>query len=395
MRCGLIGTLVIAASLSACDTMIENSKFNSANEQIGRVENLDVVNEKEFKFDMTKFVAGQLFAIQTKLDEKKVRATGNVPGLCQANIILATLKAPDSANTLTSKLNATIGTKLATDRVMQVSIVTGFMGSGSQSEMDALDTVVPGGTALGFADFQVFLRQITDAAEAGEQGISLPGALSEESKTTLLQAILFDRATFSENAGPAIEASSNSPLLAYLGAYYQGKFVDRFGKSIEKPSFKNGVEDGTISNFVRILLETGIDSITPYEPVLKDDSGKFYPGDKQPTFDKVFGKLPGASEKIVSDGGQGVTEAESKLIEFGSNLIAEQAVTAASALLEFLASVDIGFVVAPNFAIGGNDTLKSLARGVIETSVRRGAERGLFCLVKKYNLNDVALVLKD
>jgi hypothetical protein len=187
-------------------------------------------------------------------------------------------------------------------------------------------------------------------------------------------------------------SAAHSPLLAYLGAYYRGGFVDRFGKTIDKPSFKNGIEDGTISNLVRILLEVAIDSSPKQEPALTDATGKvFYPENKEPTFHKVFGK----GLVVAPDGKQGISKAESKLIETGANFISEQALTASSALLEFLGSIDVGFVIAPNFAIGGNDTLKTVARTVIETSVRRGAERGLFCLVEKYPLDDIAGVIGD
>jgi hypothetical protein len=182
---------------------------------------------------------------------------------------------------------------------------------------------------------------------------------------------------------------SDSPLLAYIGVYYSGQFIDRFGQSVTKPTFTNGIQDATISNFVRILLETEFDSFKPFEPVLMD--GKNYISGKEPTFHKVFGasvELP-----VASSGDKGVSAKEYKLIQAGANAIADQGLTLFSGLLKSLSAVNIGLVIAPNFAIGSNATLEDIAQAVIETSLRRGAERGLYCLMAKYNFDKVADII--
>jgi hypothetical protein len=380
IRSKYVLALAAAILLSGCDYIIEHSKFNLTSEQMARMKSIDYLDKDEFKIDMPAFLSEQLSSLEKRLAAKgMLKQTANESGFCKANASFSIAGFTQSAPIAT--LSPMIyGSSLAGDRVIDVSLVTASMAT--PDHKNTLAAGIPHGTKLGFADFEAFRKRITDASNAQGQGITLPGTQMSASANTFVADVMLD-------AG----AAAKVPLLGYLGAYYTGKFVDRFGNPVDKPIIKNGLDDGTISAFIRILLETGADSIKPYEPVVRTSKtpDKFYGKDKSPTFHEFL-----ATELIdvEPNGSTGVSAKESKLIEAGSNFIAEQGLTFFGGLLEFLGGVDIGFVVAPNFTIGSNHTLKAIARSVIETALRRGAERGIYCLAEKYDVDALASVIK-
>lgn len=380
--------------LSGCDHVIASSRYNVTENQITALKEVDIPNLKEFKVDMPSYLADQL----AKLD-----AAFASSGFVKSE------KSPSEACSLKPKSQIESFAKEAllageaspqAQRVASVALRTATMGLpvgvGALKDED---------NALSLTDFEEFRRWVSDSGSVAQPALWAGVAELSPSPDSLLSSTVKAYASEenSEKKGP--------PLLGYWGAYYKGGFVDRLGNKIDKPNLKNGIDNGTIANFIRVLLEFGADSVSP-EPVLADSAEsptKYYPKGKgkesMPTFYAVFKAQEGDAfrkiEKIVAtndDGTEkeaGVTAAESRFIEAGSNLIAEQGLVAASGILEFLSSIDVGFVIAPNFAVGDNDTLKTVARSVIETSLRRGAQLGVYCLVEKYDLNKFASVIGD
>ena len=312
---------------------------------------------------MPKFLRGQI----TQL-EKQLLATGKVRQVIEDNQLSDYCKNAPAVSGLASQI---YGSALERDPVIEASLATMMMGSTSQ-----MTALVNETKPLGWTDFESTRRKIAGASSVENSGLKLKGVPPTIGQLSLFQSLVADKVS----------------LFGYFGTYYNGKFVDRFGNLLEKPSIKNGIDDGTISGFFRVLIEAGVDSITPYEPVLTDGT-TFPPRNQESTFRKYVGKAADVPPTVTGD--LGISLKELKVIESGSNLFADQGLTLLGGFLEFLGGIDIGLIIAPNFAIGSNHTLKAFVRTVIETSLRRGAERALFCLAEKYNLDAIGDIIKD
>jgi hypothetical protein len=362
---------IIAVAIAGCDFAIDSSKFNVTDEQFKKLSSVDIVDRDEFKIDMRLYLAQQLAAIETKIiAANKAKALSN-PEFGQIQD-LPSLCSPDEAVFAMTEATGLLDTGLrglATDPVMIAILQTAQLGLPTRK----IEYLESNPQRLGYREFEAFRRKISAAGLSGATGSWLSN--DDEARMSLLADAI---------------GTSDVPMLKYFSSYYKGSFVDRFGNTIEKPSIENGIEDGTISGFLRVLLEYGVDVSPLHEPTLVDalPPTTYYPkgNESQPTFYKVFEE----GEKVVAHGKDGVSAAESRIIEMGSNLIADSGMTALSGLFEFLGGIDIGLIVTPNFAIGGNDTLKTLVRTVFETAMRRGAEVGLYCIVKRYDIDDIA-----
>ena len=351
------GVVFLTLPLGGClDYLLKQSQFNLTSEQLADIKTQDIVNRPEFTVNISDYLTKQIVALDTKIQSRGAMATAPQSPMC----------AP--TNITIQALPAVYGGNLSQDKVIRVSLAT--------VSSTAVQRAEPIG-ALTYADFENFTRSITDASLLNQPTFVFQGVNPAPPSETVLSATV-----------PA--TGSGSPVLSYIGAYYNGNFVDRFGNPITKPTFSSGVQDATISNFVRVLLEAGFDAITPHEPVLQDSSGKWIPNNKEPTFTKVFGDTP---QPPAVDGSKGVSLAEYAVIVAGANEIADQGLTLFSGFLKSLGAINIGLVIAPKFSIGDNSTLEDVAQAVIETTLRRGAERGLYCLMEKYNFDDVAAVI--
>ena len=181
-------------------------------------------------------------------------------------------------------------------------------------------------------------------------------------------------------------------FVIFYNNYYKGKFVDRFGNTIDKPMLDKGVDNTTVSNFARILLEavfdyvlTKVDGDQIYVDMLDQNGnpGKYFPsGDSlSPTAALVYkpdvngnGPRLVKLELVVPLHAKGVTESETKVTLLLANEAADQSTVLAKGFLDTLKSIDVGIVVAGKFAIGDNDTVKSVATTAIQVLARRSTE---------------------
>lgn len=392
--------IATVSGIAGCDSMLENSKYNTAQVQMSSLKTADIANQPAFKVDLPHFLSRQLMQLDGQIAAKSGQPMTDSPcQLGQSDAVTALAQADLYSSAIQPQLQMQLGKSLANDAVIMASVSTILAGV-PQYRTAALNISKP----LGFSDFQNFRNRVSDAANPSGPEFGEMNTINTETAPTGEAGILAN--LFSEPlAGPD---SSNVQILAYIGNYYHGTFADRFGNVITKPSFSHGVDDATITNFVRVLVEATADSLPVHDPVLWDGKNTFYPkgNGTAPTFFSFFHKAtdatskPGFWEVVVQPSTTkstlpGVTANESKLIEAGSNFIADQGLTLFGGILESLGSVDIGIVISPNFTIGGNGTLRGIAQTVIETSLRRGAEIGLYCLVEKYDLEKVASVIND
>lgn len=104
-----------------------------------------------------------------------------------------------------------------------------------------------------------------------------PGAANLVGSAVNQNGLSPDQVKFS-NAHPALDQT----FIEYFEAYYNGKFIDRMGTSISKPTISTTITDAEITAAETMLLEFLIDAIDP-TPVMGDgkdiaSSKNFYPG---------------------------------------------------------------------------------------------------------------------
>ena len=373
---------LLVAPLTACESLLRNISLNAPDKQLALVAEADIVDQEEFAINMPQFLARQLRDLDEAMAaqgyERNPDFARSAARFCDIGEDAVHRMADVASASRTLRSSAFLD-----NDVMQAVIATaatGHLGPLSGSRIETKFAPFE----LRYADFEEFRRLISDAVNASVSTLDLQG-VDREAPDMTFASILVPRSR-------DLEEVDDAPLLAYLGAYYNGAFVDRFGNVLEKPAFENGVEDGTIANFVQVIVELAADLPAPRLAALVDgkDPPTFYPGQgEEPTFHKVF-----KEQKVVAEQGDaGISVLETKLIATGANFIADQGLTLFSGFLEALSEFHIGFVVAGNFAIGSNDTLMTVARVVIETALRRGAERGMHCLTEKYDLDAVAEII--
>lgn len=196
-------------------------------------------------------------------------------------------------------------------------------------------------------------------------------------------------------------------IILYLDKYLKGKFVDRFGNEIEKPDFKNGVTGATVAGFVRVLTEVIFEFIQMeniyVEKIINVDNGGGLDLKKMKYFPKGNSTVPSVvylTKDIVTikavvandDTERGVTEKETKLVRFVSNLAAQQSVVLAGGFLDFLGSVHVSFVIGGNFSVGDNETFRLAAKSAIETVTRRMVQSVAYNAAERCKLGNLPLI---
>ncbi|QCO00238.1 hypothetical protein D3093_33915 (plasmid) [Azospirillum argentinense] len=255
---------------------------------------------------------------------------------------------------------------------------------------------------LGAADFRAFLDRITGAVPPKDNTVT-ENAVSAKATATAEETfpgqLLLSRGT--------VRVASDSysfaeVLLRYSRAYYEGKFVDRFGKMHDKPDLKEGIKDAAVAGYVTVVLEAAADYVLRTPIVAsKDFPGAGVADPKEITYypagtnampsallmvdvaSKPPRHLVRAMQVTSKDNGCGITQAESRAIAWASTYASDRLVAWAGALLEGLASVHVGFIIAGNFAVGSNDTVMVAAKAFLEVVARRGSEHLLMTVLNK------------
>lgn len=407
---------LVALALAGCDHFIERSRFNSVDGQLEYAKRAELADRDEVR--MPAYVARQISGIvadfeQAGLPDARGFAANALPSgspagqLCNLDRLHAFAR--EDPAVLARSLPG-LSAPLAESRVVQAALVTATLaplaGLEGEAGLQALEAgeEAAGVSSLRFRDFVDFWQLVSEGGADDVDSVVLFGgpAPARPGALPLIR--------------PVAEASEGepgrNPFQYYFVSYYAGEFVDLMGNAIEKPALKDGIESGTIATAVQVLMEYLADAERK-DPVLADrveDPGTFYPNDDKPTALAAFADFPveailelekenasaGAASSSVEAAAKpekdGVTLKEAKFIEAGSNLIGDQGVSLFSGLFEMLSSIHVGFIVGGNFSVGDNDTVMTIARSVIETTIRRGARRGLYCLAARHHLDPYLVV---
>jgi hypothetical protein len=194
---------------------------------------------------------------------------------------------------------------------------------------------------------------------------------------------------------------------SYFVAYYQGKFVDRYGGTLSKPTLGMTIGDDTITGAFTVLLNAMFDYAT-MGSVWKDPitftwtSGKpaqFQTANNQmPTLVAVIEStnnitdpnaqpptVPGTLESLAPDGKTGMTAQKQRIIAFASGLDSDISGALADLITRTFGGIHIGVVVlGGKFSIGDNDTLSKIVQTAADIFVQRATEAPLATYL--YNL---------
>ncbi len=204
----------------------------------------------------------------------------------------------------------------------------------------------------------------------------------------------FAMAIFSANLRPAPPDASGLQLAApttvqsaageYFTQYYEGKFVDRFGVSISKPSLSTTVTDAQITAAFTVLMEYVIDQVDP-TPVFGD---KVATSPDQPPSGTTF--LPGGAKtneptvllahvahyKTLQTSGCGVTAKNIGYLANLANAAGDRAAMVGGLVGGTPGGIEVGFGVLGKVSIGDNKTLGDL----VTTAASRLATRATFAI---------------
>jgi hypothetical protein len=176
--------------------------------------------------------------------------------------------------------------------------------------------------------------------------------------------------------------NAHSPLdqtfIKYFEAYYHGTFVDRMGRTTEKPQISLTVPDSEIAAAETVLLEFMIDTFDP-TPVMGDaDEGaingstNFYPGGStaEPTAHKFGGaryvKIPPGAPNAC-----GITTQNAWVLRDLSNGASSQAEAVGGLVANTWGGFSFGLGVLPKVSVGDNQTLSVM----VKTAAARAASR--------------------
>ncbi len=258
------------------------------------------------------------------------------------------------------------------------------------------------------AVFRIMIATSAQAqvASAKSVGIKVPADVESEvnkyatpSKLTHSQLKQFARLITTTQLTPTFVAPDNSratsakgdnAFATYFSAYYDGKFIDRLGKSITKPQLAQtisslgsssisvpvtfSIPDSDIASAFTILLEFAIDAFDP-TPVLGDtptvtSTTKFYPGASgAPT--ALTAKV--ANYKPLSTT-CGVTVDTVKLLAQVANAASDKAATLGGLVSQSAGGFGVSLGVFGKISIGDNQTLGT----IVKTAASRVALRATY-----------------
>ena len=196
----------------------------------------------------------------------------------------------------------------------------------------------------------------------------------------------------------------DTTLVAYLKAYYDGKFYDRMGTAISKPQIPSlssvltanrqsnfSIPDSEIVAAETVLLEFMIDCIDP-TPVMGDKDNHpagttYYPGNStdQPTAlatgNAVYVTLPPE--------GCGINLKNVWVLKDLANAASDQAAAVDGLVVNTPGGISIGLGVLGKISIGDNQTLSDLLKTAASDLALRAALAASYLTLRDVNFNPV------
>ena len=232
------------------------------------------------------------------------------------------------------------------------------------------------------AFFAMMVKTSAQAQINTAKALKIPGADKQESEVqkyavpsrlTHGELKKFADKFFDEQLRPTlVQPSSHAPargenaFATYFFAYYEGKFFDRFGQSVQKPQLSLTIPDAEIAAALTVLLEYTVDIFDPTPVMGSSDAGgtgtTFYPGNNtnEPT---AFAAALARYGKIGPDG-CGVTTKNVKILADLANAAGDRAATLSGLVSQSTGGLGVSLGVFGKISIGDNQTLGTIIKTV-------------------------------
>ena len=182
-------------------------------------------------------------------------------------------------------------------------------------------------------------------------------------------------------------------FIVYLTAYYEGKFVDRFGQPIKNPSLSLDlplavtVTDADIAATLTFLLEFVFDMIDP-TPVLGDaktreeigDKTKFFPGGDAKNRPTAL-LIERRHYEFIPEGGPGICGVTQKNIAVLAGLAGtagDRAALISGLIANSVGGIEVGLGVLGKISLGDNQTLTIVVKIFASRLARRLSYAALY-----------------
>jgi hypothetical protein len=236
-------------------------------------------------------------------------------------------------------------------------------------------------------------RQATEAADTAIAQIGSAGTLKSSDFQTFAKSLsntaLNPVLAPSSNALPA-QSKFWSDLINYYDQYFNGKFVDRFGNTLQKPTISTTVSDNDIAGVVAVFVELLVDNVVK-TPVWKY-SGNYYPGKftSEPTV--LTSGVQSSAAGFVSDPTQcGMTELKAEVVNYLANSASTRASALGGLVTGSFGGFEIGLGVLGKFSVGDNQTLQTIVKTVLGRVAARAAEQASYLVLSEIGYKDGAL----
>lgn len=188
-------------------------------------------------------------------------------------------------------------------------------------------------------------------------------------------------------------------FVAYLKAYYDGKFYDRMSTAISKPQLPSGlsglsnfsVPDSEIVAAETVLLEFLIDCVDP-TPVMGDKDGHpagttYYPGNSsnEPT---VLATNFAAYVTLPADG-CGINLKNVWVLKDLANAASDQATAVGGLIVNTPGGISFGLGVLGKISIGDNQTLSDIVKSAASEMALRATLAATYFTLRNINFNPI------
>lgn len=171
-----------------------------------------------------------------------------------------------------------------------------------------------------------------------------------------------------------ISVSLDAIMAAYLSAYLNGNFVDRWGTTLSQPNMTQLGND-TVATVAKVALEAVFD-YAMMTPIMHDASQPNT--NKIPTFAVIFPQLyEGIS---ANPDAPGITAPENEAIKYLSGLGGEEAKDLSALIVKSLGGASVGVKV----STGDNSTFAQFISTFCEEFFRRNTEEFTYDLLEKF-----------
>ena len=209
--------------------------------------------------------------------------------------------------------------------------------------------------------------------------------LSTEDLITFGREVLRE-ATATDDSG---KHAFGTILRLYVGAYLQGKFIDRRGIKYDAPkNLDTGANGDELGALVSVAMEAFNDLLFE-EPCMKSGAKYINETGDEPTC--VTLKIQDVADVSTQPDKPGVTELEANLLSFVSTTAGKESKIVSQLIVKFFKNVHVSFIIGGQFAIGDISALEKMITNFCEVGSRRLTEfyayRGLYAFCYKIGPN--------